>query len=92
MYPANTLRKICLTTALALSVSAVASSSSFAFSAEARAACTGDAFRLCSSQIPNIPKITACMRTNKDKLSVPCRAVMDREDVPTNTDVVENKQ
>ena len=23
--------------------------------------CTGDAFRLCSSEIPNIPKITACM-------------------------------
>ena len=34
---------------------------SFAFSAEAQQMCTGDAFSLCSSEIPNIPAITACM-------------------------------
>jgi len=32
-----------------------------AFSSEEQQMCTGDAFRLCSSEIPNIPAITACM-------------------------------
>lgn len=85
----NSIRNICLGAALIISVSTAASSSSFAFSSEARAACTGDAFRLCSSEIPSIPKITVCMRANKSKLSAPCRAVMEREDVP---DAVAAKQ
>jgi hypothetical protein len=41
--------------------------------------CTGDAFRLCSSEIPNIPKITACMIKKKNDLSAGCRTVMDKE-------------
>ena len=41
--------------------------------------CTGDAFRLCASEIPNIPKITACMVRNKSNLSPGCRAVMDKD-------------
>ena len=41
--------------------------------------CTGDAFRLCSSEIPNISKITACMFKNKAQLSSGCRTVMDRD-------------
>jgi hypothetical protein len=41
--------------------------------------CTGDAFRLCSSEIPNIPAITACMKKNRANLSTGCRAVMDKE-------------
>jgi hypothetical protein len=56
-----------------------APSASFAFTAEAQQMCTGDAFRLCSSEIPNIPKITACMIKHRSDLSVGCRAVMDRD-------------
>ena len=41
--------------------------------------CTGDAFRLCSSEIPNISKITACMMKQRASLSSGCRAVMDRD-------------
>ena len=41
--------------------------------------CTGDAFRLCSSEIPNIPKITACMIKQRPDLSSGCRTVMDRD-------------
>ena len=41
--------------------------------------CTGDAFRLCSSEIPNIPKITACMFKHRVELSTGCRTVMDRD-------------
>lgn len=58
----------------------VASTSSFAFSSEAQQMCTGDAFRLCSSEIPNIPKITACMKKNRSSLSTGCRSVMDRDE------------
>jgi hypothetical protein len=62
-----------------MSIAALSSTSSFAFSAEAQQMCTGDAFRLCSSEIPNIPKITACMYKNRTSLSAGCRAVMDRD-------------
>lgn len=70
-------------TGLALGFAAIVSiastGSSFAFSAEAQQMCTGDAFRLCSSDIPNIPKITACMMKHRSDLSAGCRAVMDKD-------------
>jgi hypothetical protein len=75
----NTIRQAGLVLAFAVSFSALSSSASFAFSAEAQQMCTGDAFRLCSSEIPNIPKITACMIKHKADLSTGCRAVMDRD-------------
>jgi hypothetical protein len=75
----NTVRKISLVLALTASFAAVSSTASFAFSSEARQMCTGDAFRLCSSEIPNIPKITACMIKHRADLSAGCRAVMDRD-------------
>ncbi|QIO30616.1 hypothetical protein [Bradyrhizobium sp. 1(2017)] len=59
-------------------VSIVSTTSSFAFSSEAQQMCTGDAFRLCSAEIPNIPKITACMIKHRSDLSAGCRAVMDK--------------
>jgi ABC-type molybdate transport system permease subunit len=74
----NTVRNFGVVLAVAASLSAVTSTSSYAYSDEARAQCTGDAFRLCSSEIPNISKITACMVKNKSSLSAGCRAVMDR--------------
>jgi hypothetical protein len=76
----STICKIGLTLGLALSMSTVATSSSFAYSARARQMCMGDAFRLCSSEIPNIGRIVTCMRRNKANLSQGCRAVMDQED------------
>lgn len=73
------LRQAGVVLAFALTVSAVSSTSSFAFSEEARQMCTGDAFRLCSSEIPNIPAITACMIKHRADLSSGCRAVMDKD-------------
>jgi hypothetical protein len=73
------LRQAALLLAFAASVSALSSSPSFAFSAEAQQMCTGDAFRLCSSDIPNIPAITACMIKHRTELSSGCRTVMDRD-------------
>jgi hypothetical protein len=75
----KTIRRAGLVLAFAVSFSTLSSSSGFAFSAEAQQMCTGDAFRLCSSEIPNIPKITACMFKHKSELSTGCRAVMDRD-------------
>jgi hypothetical protein len=69
----NTARKVGLVLALTASFAAVSSTASFAFSSEAQQQCTGDAFRLCSSEIPNIPKITACMIKHRADLSVGCR-------------------
>lgn len=65
--------------AFAASLSVLSTQPSFAFSAEAQQMCTGDAFRLCSSDIPNIPAITACMFKHRTELSSGCRAVMDRD-------------
>jgi hypothetical protein len=42
---------------------------------EQRVACRGDAFRFCAAEIPNVPKITACMRRNYENLSPACKAV-----------------
>ncbi len=73
-------RRIGLIAALAVSITAVSTSASFAFSPEAQQKCTGDAFRLCSAEIPDIPKVTACMRRQRASLSAGCRQVMDRDD------------
>jgi hypothetical protein len=41
---------------------------------EQRMACMGDAFRFCFSEIPNIPRITTCMKANFRQLSPACQA------------------
>jgi hypothetical protein len=79
MTLARTIRQIGLMLAFTVSVSVLSTSAGHAFSSEAQQMCTGDAFRLCSSEIPNIPKITACMIKNKSNLSPGCRAVMDKD-------------
>ena len=48
-------------------------------SQSARQACTPDALRLCSDYIPDVGKITACMRAKSAQLSSPCRAAMNAE-------------
>lgn len=53
-------------------------SASHAFTAEAQRQCTGDAFRLCSSEIPDIGRITACMVKNRSSLSSGCRVELDK--------------
>ncbi len=50
-----------------------------AYTPEQQQACSDDAFRLCSSDIPDIDRITACMIRNKEQLSPACR-VFFRED------------
>jgi hypothetical protein len=59
-----------LATALPLSISPAAGQT---YTPEQEQACTGDAFRLCSSEIPDVGRVTACMVAKKDQLSPPCR-------------------
>jgi hypothetical protein len=78
MSLATTFRR----TALLLTVAApfcCAASAGFAYTLEAQQMCTGDAFRLCSADIPNVPKVTACMVKHRAELSSGCRAVMDHD-------------
>jgi hypothetical protein len=74
----KTLRQAGLTVAVIVGLCA-GSSASYAFSPEAQQMCTGDAFRLCSSEIPNVSKVTACMLKRRAELSSGCRTVMDRD-------------
>ncbi len=60
-----------LATALA---AAMWSSAGQAYTPEQEQACTGDAFRLCSSEIPDVARVTACMDAKRSQLSPPCRA------------------
>jgi hypothetical protein len=46
---------------------------------EVRQACTGDAMRLCSDFVPDVPKITICMKRNYRALSLECREAMARQ-------------
>ena len=53
--------------------------SASAQSDEVRQACTGDAMRLCSDFVPDVPKITICMKRNYRALSLECRQAMARQ-------------
>ena len=75
---AMTFRKFGLMTLFAAWLLALPTAS-HAFSSEAQQMCTGDAFRLCSSEIPDVSRITACMMKQRASLSEGCRAVMERD-------------
>jgi hypothetical protein len=59
-----------LATALAVLVLPMAAE---AYTPEGRQACTGDAFRLCSAEIPSVDRVRACLHRNKVQLSPGCR-------------------
>jgi hypothetical protein len=50
-----------------------------------RAACTPDVFRLCSSDIPNVDRIVACLVREKPRLSPACQAVVTAAGRTTTT-------
>ena len=65
--------QFCLLLATALAVSMLPTAGR-AYTADQQQACTGDAFRLCSSDIPDVDRVTVCMIRNKDQLTPGCRA------------------
>jgi hypothetical protein len=74
----NSVRQIGFAIAFAASTLTL-STAAQAYTAEAQQMCTADAFRLCSSEIPNISRITVCMIQHRSDLSPGCRAIMDRD-------------
>jgi hypothetical protein len=44
-----------------------------AYTPEGQQACTGDAFRLCSAEMPSVDRVRACLHRNKAELSPGCR-------------------
>ena len=60
-----------LATVLGVSIGPAAGQS---YTPQQEQACTGDAFRLCSSEIPDVGRVTACMVAKQAQLSPACRA------------------
>jgi hypothetical protein len=48
-----------------------------------RMACSGDVWRLCSSAIPSVDRIVACLKREKPHLSAGCQAVFNDPEVQT---------
>ena len=71
----TTLRAIVAGAAILLALAGSTTTTFAQGTAEQRAACTGDAFRLCAGEIPSVPRITACMKAKFSKLSSGCKAV-----------------
>lgn len=44
-----------------------------AYTADEQLACSSDAFRLCSAEIPDVDRVTVCMVRNMSQLSPGCR-------------------
>ena len=77
----KTIRQAGLVLVFAISFAALASTASFAQtpSPEAKQMCSGDAIRLCSSEIPTYAAIGACLNKKWDQLSSGCRTVLERD-------------
>ena len=59
-----------------------------AYTPEEQQACSGDAFRLCGPEIPDVDRVTVCMIRNKSQLSPQCRAFFRPEPEAAVTPVV----
>ena len=70
------------TLAVALTLS-ILPTMSHAYTQEEQAACQPDAFRLCSSEIPDVDRVTACMVAKKSQLSPQCRAFFRSDPEPS---------
>jgi len=71
----STFCRVLRGSAIAALVLASCSAASAQGTAEQRSACIGDAFRLCGPEIPDVNRVTACMKANFSRLSPGCKAV-----------------
>jgi hypothetical protein len=73
-FTGSTMRncKMLIATTLALGLLTTAAN---AYTQEQEQMCTGDAMRLCSSEIPDVERVTACMVQKRAQLSDGCKAV-----------------
>lgn len=54
------------------------------YTANEQALCTDDAFRLCSSAVPDVDRVTACMVQKQAQLSPGCRQFFRPVDQPAS--------
>jgi len=54
----------------------------WAYTADEQQACSDDAFRLCSAEIPDVPRVTACMVRRQAELSPGCRVYFHQDEPP----------
>jgi hypothetical protein len=71
-------RNFTLQTSLALCLTMLPAASRAFTQEDQQRLCTGDVFRLCSSEIPNRERITACMYRQRASLSEGCRKVFGK--------------
>jgi len=83
------MQRIVLACALLIAASGAAWSQENRGTAEQQMACTPDVWRLCSTEIPNVSRIVACLRANYSQLSGNCRTAFDANEggppAPTET-------
>jgi hypothetical protein len=72
------IRNVALMTSLTLGLTLLPAASRAFTQEDQRRLCTGDVFRLCSSEIPSVERITACMMRQHASLSEGCRRVFGR--------------
>ena len=65
--------RFCCAAALCSVMSLPVATGARAYSPEQEQMCTGDAMRLCSSEIPDVDRITACMIQRQAELSPGCK-------------------
>src|ERR1700678_472193 len=68
--------KLVIATAFMLGMVTTASQ---AYTLEEQQRCMGDAMRLCSSEIPDVGRITTCMERQRESLSDRCKAVFETD-------------
>ena len=73
-FTASTARACKMLIATTLTLAAL-STAAQAYTPEQQQMCTGDAMRLCSSEIPDVERVTACMVQKRAQLSEGCKAV-----------------
>jgi hypothetical protein len=73
-FTASTMRACMMLIATTIALAAL-STAAQAHTPEQEQMCTGDAMRLCSSEIPDVERVTACMVQKRAQLSDGCKAV-----------------
>ena len=73
-FTASAVRTCKMLTATIFALAALSTAAN-AYTPEQEQMCTGDAMRLCSSEIPDVERVTACMVQKRAQLSDGCKAV-----------------
>ena len=85
-FTGSTMRNCTMLTATIFALGLLTTAAS-AYTQEQEQMCTGDAMRLCSSEIPDVERVTACMVQKRAQLSDGCKSVFRMEPAAPATPV-----